>query len=721
MIGLLTETDPSTGTQFPLVRSHTIETRLYQQTVVEKAIQKNTLVVMPTALGKTIISELAAAHFLYNYRQMRVLVMAPTRPLVLQHYETYVRTLRLPSEDMIALTGKTPPAYRKAVWDESGRIIFATPQIVRNDTESGILSLENFSLLVFDECHRARKDYAYTAVARQYIKQARWPIILGMTASPGADREKITEICRALFIEQIEYRSEDDTDVVPYLHPVEVEWKRTDLPIEYKQISRILHAMLDERLGWLSRSGVIRTRPENTTRRDLIKAGELLRQQLKRTIKEWRGPIFNSILVQSASLTLFHALELLETQGIFTLARFIERIQQTGDEKRSYKSILSDPQYVELKRILNQNLDIEHPKLPLLRETIEAQLMQHPNSKILVFTQYRDTASHIVDQLRQCPLASVERFVGQASKNNDIGLTQDEQTGILQNFRDGKTNLLVATCIAEEGLDIPNVDLVVFYEPIPSEIRYIQRKGRTGRRTAGKAIILAANDTFDIAYLHASQRRVERMRRIVESLNLTMKPVPRHGPRPEPNPMNDEILCFEKRVGSDCRPRLTEPEESAKRFIRDVEKTSRYLWTKLLKTGIEGLHTQHLIEDLSKEGITSHVAQAAIEKLEKTGQIARVEDGRIAMAAVMPMKNIPVKTDEGVYIVEIENIFPGVAVVIIDGIWRARLTPKDFEGPSSLLKKRTRFRARGRFYHDRGVLCFAVEETLQEIERSETV
>jgi Fanconi anemia group M protein len=73
-------------------------------------------------------------------------------------------------------------------------------------------------------------------------------------------------------------------------------------------------------------------------------------------------------------------------------------------------------------------------------------------------------------------------------------------------------------CIADEKFDIPNVDLV-FYDPIPSEIRYIRRKGRTGRRTTGKAMILAANDTFDLAYLHASQRRVERMRKMVQSLN----------------------------------------------------------------------------------------------------------------------------------------------------------------------------------------------------------
>jgi ERCC4-related helicase len=54
-------------------------------------------------------------------------------------------------------------------------------------------------------------------------------------------------------------------------------------------------------------------------------------------------------------------------------------------------------------------------------------------------------------------------------------MSQEEQSAVLESFRNGEFDVLVATSIAEEGLDIPEVDLVVFYEPIPSEIRYIQR------------------------------------------------------------------------------------------------------------------------------------------------------------------------------------------------------------------------------------------------------
>jgi len=694
----------------PLVWPNKVEARLYQQAIAKKACKKNTLVVLPTALGKTIISALAAARLLYNHKQMRVLVMAPTRPLVLQHRETYMSILQLSDEDAVSLTGKTPSAYRKQIWDGKARIIFATPQVVKNDLESGILSLKNFSLLVFDECHRARKEYAYTDVAKKYVEEASWPVILGMTASPGADKKKIEEICEALFIEQIEYRSEEDPDVVPYINPIEVEWKYVDLPSEYRGLSRTIRSMLNDRLDWLNRIGVVSRRPEYVTRRDLLEAGEELRYRLEETIEEERGPIYSAIIAQSASLTLFHALELLETQGIPTLTSFLDRMEQESEEKRSYKTIINDPQYVELKRLLNQNMKLEHPKTPLLKDEIENQLKQHPNSKVLVFTQYRDTASHLVDRLSETGQLSVERFVGQASKQDDPGLSQDEQAEMLRDFRDGGTSVLVATCIAEEGLDIPAVDLVVFYEPIPSEIRYIQRKGRTGRKTAGKAVILAANDTFDIAYLYASRRRVERMRKITASLNQELNPLIRLGPKPEPTPLTiEEMREIEKHARATLlEPQLIKPEEEkVKKFLRDVDKASRYIWTRAMKAGSQGLLIEDLADQVAEEGVTPAILKAAVEKLQDLGQLQRIGWDRVAP---VPSKPTPQKD---VYDILVEKIYPGKAVVLINDKWRARITPQDFEGPTNLIKKDARFKARGTFYHDGETLCFRVREVIQ--------
>jgi Fanconi anemia group M protein len=522
----------------PLIWPNKIEARAYQLNITEKACQKNTLVVLPTALGKTIISALTAAHFLYNYKHLHVLVMAPTRPLVMQHKESFMNILKLKNSDVALLTGKINRAHRKRVWDGNFKIIFATPQVVKNDLERNLFSLKDFSLLIFDECHRARKDYAYTYIAKKYMEQCSWPIILGLTASPGADEEKVKEICEALFIEQIEFRVESDPDVALYINPVDVEWKFTNMPSEYIELSNLIRDVLNEKLTWLNQNGLIKKKPEYITRKDLLKLGVELHARLESSID--KGFIYSAIINQSAALTLFHALELLETQGIQTLKAFIEKIKKEDLTKKSFKAIVNDLRFFKLQQLLKIYSDRHHPKIQLLKNEVEKQLKLKPQSKILIFTQYRDTASYIVEQLKSN--YTVERFVGQTSKNGDLGLPQDKQVEILNKFRSGKINILVATCIAEEGLDIPSVDLVIFYEPIPSEIRYIQRRGRTGRRMPGKVIILATQDTYDVAYLYVSKRKVEKMKRIISNLNKTLKPVVRLGEKPPLNPLSKEEI-----------------------------------------------------------------------------------------------------------------------------------------------------------------------------------
>ncbi|MBS7655837.1 DEAD/DEAH box helicase family protein [Candidatus Bathyarchaeota archaeon] len=524
--------------EHPLIWPNKIEARAYQLNIAEKACLKNTLVVLPTALGKTVISALAAAHFLYNYKHLRVLVMAPTRPLVMQHKESFMNILKLKDSDSILLTGKTQSLYRKRIWNSNFKIIFATPQVVKNDLEKNFFSLKDFSLLIFDECHRARKDYAYTYIAKKYIEQCSWPIILGLTASPGADEMKVKEICEALFIEQIEFRVESDPDVASYINPINVEWKFIDMPSEYIELSSLIKDMLNEKLLWLNKNGLIKKNLNYITRKDLLKLGVELHARLESSID--KGFIYSAIINQSAALTLFHALELLETQGIQTLKAFLEKIKKEDLSKKSFKTIVNDLRYFKLSQLLKIYSDKFHPKIQLLKNEVEKQLKAKPNSKILIFTQYRDTASYIVEQLKQNYF--VERFVGQASKNGDLGLTQDKQAEILNRFRNGKTNVLIATCIAEEGLDIPSVDLVIFYEPIPSEIRYIQRKGRTGRKSAGKVVILAAKNTYDMAYLYASKRKVEKMKHIISRLNKILKPAQRLGEKPKLNPLSKEEI-----------------------------------------------------------------------------------------------------------------------------------------------------------------------------------
>jgi len=697
--------------EHPLIWPGKVEFRLYQKRIADIASERNTLVILPTALGKTVISALVAANILYNYRDAKILVMAPTRPLVMQHRETFLKILKLREKDTVVLTGHTPADHRTAFWQGEARIYFSTPQVVRNDLLEGRLNLEKFMLLVFDECHRAVKEYAYTDIARIYVSQARYPLILGMTASPGSELSRVQEVCRNLYIERVEFRTEEDPDVKPYIQPIDIEWKRVNLPREYLAIKAHIRGMLDRRLNWLLANGIIKRKPEYVTRKCLIEAGEELRYMLEaESIEEERGRIFQAIINQSLALTLFHMLELLETQGVHTLKAFMEKVEAERREKQSYAVLTSDPEYRTLKTLV-WSAPPEHPKVELLKQVVRSQLSWKPSSRIIVFTQYRDTASHLVEQLKGVPGVRAERFVGQASKLNDKGLTQEEQAERIRKLESGELNVLVATSIAEEGLDMPAVDHVIFYEPIPSEIRYIQRRGRTGRKAPGKVTILAANESLDMIYFYASRKRVQKMRRIVETLNLKLPTILRRHSKPAPNPLTPEETAQIEREAVRIEVEAVKTEvEAVRDFNRKAARIARVAYMKLLEKGAEGLTVEQLMLDPELEWASPNVLKAALGMMVNEELIVEVEAGRYAVASAAKPKT------GKVYEVEIEKIYPGSAVVLVNGKWRARLEPSDYEGPVSLIKKNSRFKAVADLYRMNGVLHIRVKDVVQKLE-----
>lgn len=664
----------------PILRRELIEEREYQLKIAEEATKKNVLVILPTALGKTVIAVLVAAHFLYNHRNKKVLVMAPTRPLVLQHWETFLKFLKIRQEDVEVLTGKTPPAYRMAAWNGKRRLYFATPQVVANDLERG-LGLEEFSLLVFDECHRARKNYAYTKVARAYVSQCLYPIILAMTASPGAEREKIEEICKSLFVEHIEIRTEEDPDVLPYTSRIKVEFSPVPLPPDYEEIKKGLREMLDARVKSLVEMGIIKKPPKYVFRTDLLEAGEKIRKALS---SGGGGALYQAILLQSAALSLYHALELLESQGVYTFRKFVEKLAKS--KKRSHRVIIAE---LRERKLLEKimKLDVEHPKVEAVERVVTEQLRINPFSRIIVFTQYRDTVNKIVERLRSLGI-DTERFIGQAKKEGG-GMSQDEQRRILQAFRDGKVRVLVATSIGEEGLDIPSVELVVFYEPVPSEIRFIQRKGRTGRRKFGRVVILAAEKSIDTAYFWSTKRKLDKMKRLVKQLNKQLHPILRVGTPPTPTPLEPKEIAE--------LPEETESveKERIKRFEREISQISKRIVIGVLRRGADGLPLQEVSRELEEEGFSRSAIEESIDRLEAAGQIRRRGDVLLPGAG---------ESESKTHIFEVEKVLPGKAILLVDGKWRSVLTPECYNGPKELIRRGVKFSAEADLYQEDGKL-----------------
>src|SRR3989344_571553 len=356
--------------------------RDYQKNIAKNASKKNTLVVLPTGLGKTLISVLVSIERLEKFPDSKVLITAPTRPLNAQHKKSFEKVTNMDPDKIVLITGKIKPEDR-AILYKNATVVIATPQTIENDLENGKINLKNFSFVTFDEAHRSMKEYSYTYIAKKYKEQAEHPLIMGLTASPGGTEEKIKDITKNLFIENVEIRTEEEEDVKQYVKEIVKDWIYVDFPEEFQMIKGFLEEVLKENIYWLK-------------------------------------------------------------EHHFT---------------SSYK----------------------------------------PNKTQLLMLQKSIGAKYLF---------------GQTIKAGR-GMSQDQQIETLKRFGEGEFNVLVGSSISEEGLDVPSVDYAIFYEPVASEIRTIQRRGRIGRQTTGKLIFLITKDTRDEAYYYSALHKEKKMKGIL--------------------------------------------------------------------------------------------------------------------------------------------------------------------------------------------------------------
>ncbi|WP_292522472.1 DEAD/DEAH box helicase, partial [Methanoculleus sp.] len=522
----------------PLIRPQSIEERRYQLSIALRALDANTMVVLPTGLGKTAVALLVAASRLLSHRG-KVLMLAPTKPLVEQHLRFFKQFLLFqegsePQEsDFAMFTGDTPPEERARAW-AACRICFATPQVIKNDCLAGRYSLADVVLLVVDECHRGVGNYAYVFLAGHYCTSAEKPLLLAMTASPGGDQMKVQEVCTNLHIEAVETRIETDEDVRPYIHERDIQYVDVYLPEELQAALVVLRGLVESRLTRLANLNFRVPKPDKLS----MKALNALNAQIQQRIRTRDPSAFIAASLHAECMKLRHAISLAETQGSEALKLYLARLGAEGASSaasKASKRLVGDPAYQHLVEVAGNWKEELHPKASIVRELVRAQLAAHPDSRIIVFATYRDTVQTLVDTLTAGGIAC-ERFVGQASRDAERGLSQKEQIASLARFREGEFKCLIATSVGEEGLDVPSTDMVIFYEAVPSEIRSIQRKGRTGRSGSGTIIVLVTKGTSDEAFRYVSQTRERAMVTGIRSMNTVPAPTPDPVPDPGPAP-----------------------------------------------------------------------------------------------------------------------------------------------------------------------------------------
>ncbi|MDO8647658.1 MAG: DEAD/DEAH box helicase [Candidatus Diapherotrites archaeon] len=501
--------------EHPLIKKDLVENREYQEFLTARVLDKgNSLIVAPTALGKTIIAARVAAEILRKNPEGKILLLAPTKPLAEQHANSFKKVLKIAEEKIKCLTGTIKPEERKKEFEEA-TIITATPQTIENDLMNGNIYLGEVDLLVFDEAHKAVKDYSYVFIAQQYIKQNPKPLILGLTASPGGEEERIQDVCKNLFIKNIEIKTLQDDDVKSFVNLINVEWESVELPAEFLEIKKLLFEFNRDQVLALKRTGYGQgILPHFQRQKDLIELQYRIRRDMSSARKN--PLIYQAAIKAAALLKVVHAITLLETQGITALSDYFEKMREKNskaDAAKSLAMIMKTPGIQKAIALTGELKEkgINHPKITKLIEILQNQFSTVPESKVLVFNHYRDSVKSLLQEFEKFPEIRAKKFIGQATKGKDKGLTQKEQAQLIKEFKAGEHNVLVCTSVAEEGIDIPQVDLVIFYEPVPSEIRLIQRRGRTGRLTEGKCIILMARGTRDEAFYWAANSKEKKM------------------------------------------------------------------------------------------------------------------------------------------------------------------------------------------------------------------
>lgn len=500
-------------------------TRDYQFSIVKNGLFNNTLVALPTGLGKTFIAATIMLNYFRWTKTAKIIFVAPTKPLAAQQVEACMNVAGIPRSQATLLTGEISPALREGEWDKR-RLFFMTPQTLQNDLSKGYADPKAVVLLVIDEAHRATGDYAYVKVV-EFIRRFNPSFrILALTATPGSTVEGVQAVIDSLGISTVEIRMEESIDIRQYVHSREVDQVVLEPSDEMLQVQDLFSKALKPLCNKLAQAN-------KWVARDPM---SMTVMGLRESSKQWNlgagkhanpGTKFMMMSIFSILQSLAHAIKLLNFHGIapfyHKMLDFRSETEEKGAKGSKYKrQILEDANFQEMMDTIDKWLRLDgfvgHPKLSYLCENLLNHFMdagQESNTRAIVFSEYRDSAEEIVRTLnKHQPMINATIFVGQADSKRSEGMKQKQQIETIEKFRTGQFNVLVATSIGEEGLDIGQVDLIVCYDASASPIRMLQRMGRTGRKRAGNITLLLMKGREEESFRKAKDN-YEKMQRFI--------------------------------------------------------------------------------------------------------------------------------------------------------------------------------------------------------------
>ncbi|XP_021796857.2 Fanconi anemia group M protein isoform X3 [Papio anubis] len=478
--------------------------RDYQLHISRAALFCNTLVCLPTGLGKTFIAAVVMYNFYRWFPSGKVVFMAPTKPLVTQQIEACYQVMGIPQSHMAEMTGSTQAFTRKEIWC-SKRVLFLTPQVMVNDLSRGACPAAEIKCLVIDEAHKALGNYAYCQVVRELVKYTNHFRILALSATPGSDIKAVQQVITNLLIGQIELRSEDSPDILAYSYERKIEKLIVPLGEELAAIQKTYIQILESFAHSLIQRNVLMRRDiPNLTKYQIILARDQFRKNPSPNIVGIQQGVIEGEF--AICISLYHGYELLQQMGMRSLYFFLCGIMDgTKGMTRSKNELGRNEDFMKLYNHLEcmfaHTRSTSADSVSAIQQAENTSEKKRDETRVMIFSSFRDSVQEIAEMLSQHqPIIRVMTFVGHASGKSTKGFTQKEQLEVVKQFRDGGYNTLVSTCVGEEGLDIGEVDLIICFDSQKSPIRLVQRMGRTGRKRQGRIVVILSEGREERIY-----------------------------------------------------------------------------------------------------------------------------------------------------------------------------------------------------------------------------
>uniref|UniRef100_A0A915ESB8 RNA helicase n=1 Tax=Ditylenchus dipsaci TaxID=166011 RepID=A0A915ESB8_9BILA len=514
--------------------------RNYQEELVKEACQgHNTVICAPTGSGKTVAGAYIARHHFYkavkDKSYAKICFFVPTAALVEQQEALLSKYLGHFSK-VCGISGQTSFGTPNRQTIESKDVVVVTPQIILNmlnerpreedDPTYRPFLLTTFTLLIFDEAHHANEQHPYNQIMEIYheLKESaahKYPLpqIVGLTASlgmGGSSTKKVEDavqytllMCANLGVTHIsrvrhhldelkQYNSDTDNkiEVVPcreYIDSGFYSILSSELKFFEAQLLKIPEAMVDKEIKCLIKDK---------------NSAKPLTEAYGNWLFKFQKEIVGCRLCSDSRETLNYCIDQLkifytsiDLLRLFGSASALQYIEKSEEEFIITKSLEITDHIKHTIECLKQQPKYESALLKKLIEILDQQFESQEHSRVIIFLLRREYCRRLADLLNEMTKHPSNFLTGVGARPEEGGQNAAAQKQKIRDFAEGRTKVLCATTVAEEGLDISGCSLVIEYNNVSNEIGHVQRRGR-GRAKNSKSLLL----TLDVEIMKRSEQ-----------------------------------------------------------------------------------------------------------------------------------------------------------------------------------------------------------------------